>query len=167
MKKKQRQQWEKWISLWMVVALLLSIVPMPANQVEAASTEPITIAQGDNTIGVTNTFDAQYWNIGYDATLASNRIQLTPAEGGKKGFAYFKDSIRLSNDLSFNAKYTVNISDSDYAGADGIAFVIQSNSNTAGAEGEGIGYSGITPSVVVEIDTYKNTADATVVRLRL
>lgn len=41
MKKKQRQQWEKWISLWMVVALLLSIVPMPANQVEAASTEPL------------------------------------------------------------------------------------------------------------------------------
>ncbi|MEQ6391021.1 hypothetical protein RZN22_17185, partial [Bacillaceae bacterium S4-13-58] len=161
MNKRHRKQWNKWISVWLIFGLFVSMMPISPNQVvantsETISTEPITIAQGSNDLGVNDSFDASFWNIGHDASILADRIQLTPAQGGKKGFAYFNDSIRLSEDLSFNAKYTFNISNSDSAGADGIAFVIQSESNTAGAEGEGMGYSDISPSVVVEIDTYYN-----------
>lgn len=156
MNKQSIKQWQKWISVGLIVVLFISMMPIIPNQSEASTIEPITIAQGDSDLAINDVFDASFWNIGHNASINSDRIQLTPAANNQKGFAYFKDSIRLSEDLSFNAKYTFNISDSDYAGADGIAFVIQSESNTAGAEGEGMGYSDISPSVVVEIDTYEN-----------
>ncbi|WP_407271885.1 InlB B-repeat-containing protein [Radiobacillus sp. PE A8.2] len=158
MNRQHRKQWNKWISVWLIFGLFLSMMPIIPNQAEAATFDPITIAQGDDSLGINDQFDPSFWNVGYDASISSDldRIQLTPPAKGKKGFAYFNDSIRLSEDLSFNAKYTFEISESDKFGADGIAFVIQADSNTAGAEGEGMGYSGIDPSVVVEIDTYEN-----------
>lgn len=41
-------------------------------------------------------------------------------------------------------------------GADGLVFVIQSVSSSIGGQGGGIGYEGISPSVGVEFDTWRN-----------
>jgi hypothetical protein len=73
----------------------------------------------------------------------------------------------LLNDSSFAAIFSFRIgnngggSDADGSGEDGLAFVVQTNSNNVGAEGGGLGYQGINNSVAVEFDTYNNGSTAT------
>lgn len=76
--------------------------------------------------------------------------------------AFLTDSISLDNFASFSAAFEFQISDpqgiydSDGQGADGLAFVIQSNSNSVGGLGGGIGYGGINNSLAIEFDTWGN-----------
>ncbi|MGM8365663.1 InlB B-repeat-containing protein [Virgibacillus sp. W0181] len=166
MKKRDVRRLNKGITIWVIVMLLIPMLPvMPMSASAEGTSKPITIAQGaqgepeNGGLGFNDGFSPDYWNIGMDADLEGDRIVLTPKGKNKTGFAYMKNSIHLREDLSFNAKYTFKISESDTYGADGIAFVIQSKSNTAGPPGGAMGYSGIGPSVVVEIDTYENEDD--------
>ena len=41
-------------------------------------------------------------------------------------------------------------------GAHGLAFVMQQRSNVAGSTEQGLGYEGVSPSFVVEFDTFDN-----------
>jgi hypothetical protein len=78
------------------------------------------------------------------------------------GSAFLTNTFSLAADASFSTFFRfqipnpVGIGDADGAGADGIVFVIQTVSNTAGGGGGGIGYQGISPSLGVEFDTYNN-----------
>lgn len=78
------------------------------------------------------------------------------------GSAFLTNTFSLASDASFSTFFSfqirnpVGIGDSDGAGADGIVFAVQTVSNTAGGGGGGIGYSGINPSVGVELDTFNN-----------
>lgn len=80
----------------------------------------------------------------------------------QSGSAFFTDPVTLSNDASFSTFFTFRISnplgasDVDGQGADGLVFVVQTVSNTAGGSGGGIGYTGIDNSVGVEFDTWFN-----------
>jgi hypothetical protein len=81
---------------------------------------------------------------------------------GQSGSAFLTNTFSLASDASFSTFFSfqipnpVGIGDSDGAGADGIVFTVQTVSNTAGGGGGGIGYSGINPSVGVELDTFNN-----------
>ncbi len=81
---------------------------------------------------------------------------------GQSGSAFLTDPIDLANEASFSTFFTFRItdpqgiSDEDGQGADGIVFVVQTVSNTAGGAGGGIGYQGIANSVGVEFDTWNN-----------
>lgn len=76
--------------------------------------------------------------------------------------AFLTDSISLDNFASFSAAFEFQISDpqgiydSDGQGADGLAFVLQSNSNAVGGLGGDIGYRGINNSLAIEFDTWGN-----------
>jgi Legume lectin domain/PEP-CTERM motif len=78
------------------------------------------------------------------------------------GSAFLTNQIDLSNNTSFSTFFTFRISnpqgisDGDGQGADGLVFVVQTVSNTAGGFGGGIGYLGIPKSVGVEFDTWNN-----------
>tara|TARA_B100000745_G_scaffold291419_1_gene231228 strand:- start:699 stop:1526 length:828 start_codon:yes stop_codon:yes gene_type:complete len=78
------------------------------------------------------------------------------------GSAFLTNSISLDNEASFSANFDfritnpMGISDSDGQGADGIVFVVQTVSNTAGGIGGGIGYQGLNNSVGIEFDTWNN-----------
>ena len=80
----------------------------------------------------------------------------------QSGSAFISAPISLASDVSFSAAFTfrisnpLGISDSDGQGADGIVFVVQTVSNTAGGAGGGIGYFGLPKSVGVEFDTWDN-----------
>lgn len=80
----------------------------------------------------------------------------------QSGSAFLTDTISLSNQASFSAAFDFRItdpegiSDPDGQGADGIVFVVQTVSNTAGGSGGGIGYSGLVNSVGIEFDTWNN-----------
>jgi len=81
-------------------------------------------------------------------------IRLTPATNGQFGAVWNKTRINLANDFCLTAEVYLGASD---WGADGMAFVMQPNSTAAGGAGGGLGYHGVTPSFVVEYDTYWNS----------
>lgn len=96
------------------------------------------------------------------ALQAGNRLRLTESAGSQSGSAFSTTAISLAADVSFSSFFSFNISlpagigDSDGAGADGLAFVVQTVANNVGGAGGGIGYQGIDHSVGIEFDTYNN-----------
>ena len=107
------------------------------NGATAAIADPVTDDQGRKVLRLTNNL-------------------------GQSGSAFLTNSINLANQASFSTFFTFNIShpmgisDGDGQGADGIVFVVQTVSNTAGGSGGGIGYLGINNSVGIEFDTWDN-----------
>ncbi len=91
-------------------------------------------------------------------------MRLTPPEGNAGGSVFNMQAIALTNDYGFSTRFTFNIGSNSETpwgpiGADGIAFVIQTVSNSVGGAGGALGYGGISPSVEVEFDTYSNGSD--------
>lgn len=80
----------------------------------------------------------------------------------QSGNAFSTNTVALNNDASFSTAFVFNISnpvgisDNDGQGADGIVFVVQTQSNNIGGSGVGIGYAGISNSVGIEFDTWNN-----------
>ena len=78
------------------------------------------------------------------------------------GGGFVSSPVSLANNASFSTAFSfqitnpVGISDGDGQGADGLVFVVQTQSNQYGGSGGGIGYSGIPKSVGVEFDTWNN-----------
>jgi hypothetical protein len=69
---------------------------------------------------------------------------------------------KFSAGSDFHIELQIEISKNVYGGADGMAFVMQNDPNgpsALGVPGEGIGYMGITNSVIVEFDTFRNDWD--------
>jgi hypothetical protein len=91
-----------------------------------------------------------------DAALSANRLQLTPPANRRFGTAWWKNRVSLLNDRSFSSYFSFQISDSDSGGADGIVFALQTQSSGAGTPGGGLGFSGISPSLGIEFDTWHN-----------
>lgn len=93
--------------------------------------------------------------------LGRNVLRLTNGLG-QSGSAFLTSPIDLTNLASFSTFFTFRItnpqgiSDGDGQGADGIVFVVQTVSNSAGGSGGGIGYEGIQNSVGIEFDTWNN-----------
>lgn len=82
-----------------------------------------------------------------------NCYQLTPATNFASGTVWNKNKIDLSQ--SFNYVFDVNLG-CDPNGADGIAFILQTQGTSLGASGQGLGFKGVSPSLGVLIDTYSN-----------
>jgi hypothetical protein len=99
-----------------------------------------------------------------DAKQEGNLLRLTPAEPSKRGAVFSTTQVNPAE--SFENDFVISMHDSTCCvvgtlkPADGMAFVIQSQSITAG-EGLGgsLGYSGIKPSVIVEFDIFHNAPE--------
>jgi len=89
-------------------------------------------------------------------------LRITPAIGNQSGSFFSSSTINVS-DFSTFFKFRITepggslFDGNTQVGADGIVFVVQSVSSDIGGMGQGIGYSGITPSVGVEFDTWHNS----------
>ncbi len=93
-------------------------------------------------------------------SLSDTCFTLTDNAIGQVGAVWDLDLINLNN--NFDVSFCMYLGNSD-SGADGFAFVMRKpGSSNYGASGEGVGYGtvgaiqGISPSVAVEFDTYKN-----------
>jgi len=92
------------------------------------------------------------WYVNGDASVKVDKIVLTPCENYKRGSVWFYKKVNLSKD--FVIKFKAYLGGSD-GGADGITFTLQSEGkNALGGYGSSLGYSDISPSVAVELDTY-------------
>ncbi len=105
-----------------------------------------------------NSTNIQAFQINGNAALSGSSLRLTPALGNQAGSAFWSQKIFLPSNRSFSAYFSFKISSSGGGGADGIVFVIQPQSNTAGSSGGGLGFEGINNSFGVEFDTYLNSA---------
>ena len=128
----------------------------------ATVTLTVTDAQGGTatttyTVTVTDPtcspFSITDFQLNGGATAASSIITLTPAQGNKFGGLWNKNKVYLDKDFDISSKVYLGNND---GGADGMTFVLQNQSISAGTVGGGVGYAGITPSFAVEFDTYYN-----------
>lgn len=92
------------------------------------------------------------------ATIAGSGLQMTSSAPGQAGSAFSTNAVSLANGASFSTAFTFQMTNPSNPGADGIAFVVQTVSNTAGGAGGGMGYQGIANSLGVEFDTFNNGA---------
>ncbi|MBE2259587.1 MAG: PEP-CTERM sorting domain-containing protein [Candidatus Accumulibacter sp.] len=97
-----------------------------------------------------------------DAAQVGNVLRVTPATFGQAGSAFSTSTVSLAADASFSTFFKFRFTnaggscDGQGCGADGLVFVVQTNSNNVGGAGGGIGYLGIGNSVGVEFDTWNN-----------
>ncbi|MDB9883436.1 PKD domain-containing protein, partial [Bacteroidia bacterium] len=99
---------------------------------------------------------AQKYFANGDATyIGGDCYQLTTEANNKGGTVWYADKLDLKK--SFDLEFLMNFGRLDAPGADGIVFVLQRDSNTSlGTKGGGMGYSGLSPSLGIEFDTYYN-----------
>lgn len=88
-----------------------------------------------------------------NAHIQGEEAVLTQASNAQFGAIWANERINLNDDFVFETEMYFGTNSS---GADGIAFVLQPLSNNQGAQGGGIGYQGIMPSIAIEFDTYYN-----------
>lgn len=99
--------------------------------------------------------DPSMFNFVGTAKLFNKKIRLTEALNFQGGGIWLKDKKNVKNDFAIEIGF--QITNSDPAGADGIAFVIQNTSEAIiGQYGGGIGYAGIPNGLAIEFDTYFN-----------
>ncbi|MBB3208041.1 glucose/arabinose dehydrogenase [Rhodopirellula rubra] len=95
-----------------------------------------------------------------DARRTSNALELTTDNLNRAGSAFYTSPIKLDQNASFRSAFSFDITGGGGAnGADGFTFTIQNDPRGAdalGANGGRMGYEGITNSVAVEFDTYRN-----------
>lgn len=102
------------------------------------------------------------------ATVASDGAQVlrvSPNDQNQRGSAFTRSPIDLTDESSFSTAFSFRFSSqgswsyNGETGGDGLVFVVQTVSNSAGSEGGGIGYDGISNSVGIEFDSWHNEQD--------
>ena len=81
-------------------------------------------------------------------------FRLTEEEDYSSGSIWYKKPISLLE--PFSIRLSIMVGCQDAVGADGMVFAMTPKANRVGFRGEGIGFSGLVPSVGIEIDTWLN-----------
>ncbi len=81
-------------------------------------------------------------------------FRLTDELDYSSGSIWYKRPINLRD--PFSIRLSIMVGCQDDSGADGMVFAMTPKANRVGFRGEGIGFSGLVPSVGVEIDTWLN-----------
>ena len=105
-----------------------------------------------------NLFSQNYTILGNASQLPlCNCYQLTPNQGDQAGAIFQNNTINLNNSFSFTFRNFFGCNGA--SGADGEAFVLTTNPNGLGNQGEGLGYGGSNQpcSFAIEFDTWQNT----------
>lgn len=100
---------------------------------------------------------SQYILNGNAIQESCNCYQLTSAEMWQGGSVWQGAKISLNDPFDF--KFNVFLGNIDAAGADGIVFMLQQKSANLGAEGGGMGFDGVAPSIGIALDTWQNIQD--------
>ncbi len=98
---------------------------------------------------------AQYSLVGDATQVNTTTFQLTKDSLWQNGSVWNNTKYDLNK--SFEVYFELYFGDAD-KGADGITFTLQQQGTNAGSAGQGIGAGGVKPSVIIEYDTFDNTA---------
>lgn len=107
-------------------------------------------------------FHSLYAQLSFNLTGSTTQIdsscfELTSDKTWQVGTAWFLNILDLNTD--FTIEFAGYWGNKDATGADGMALIFSTQSKIAGGSGVGIGYSGISPSICVEFDTYYNAGN--------
>jgi hypothetical protein len=102
--------------------------------------------------------------INASAAAVGDVLRVTPAIDGQSGSVFSTNKVSLASNASFSTYFQFRFTSPDLnfcdsattCGADGLVFVVQTQSNTAGGAGGGIGYDGIPNSIGIEFDSWNN-----------
>lgn len=83
-----------------------------------------------------------------------NCYTVTPAINSQSGSVWNANKINLAT--SFDFWFRINLGCNDATGADGMVFILQPVSTSIGSNAEGMGFSGVSPSVGIPLDTWQN-----------
>ncbi len=100
---------------------------------------------------------SQYILNGNATKESCNCYLLTHPVTFQSGSVWQQTKINLNSPFDF--KFNVYLGCQDAEGADGIAFMLQPISTGLGAAGGGMGFSGVSPSIGILLDTWQNTED--------
>lgn len=118
----------------------------------ALAETPITLAMPSF-----NSEASEAFQINGDAIVSGSDLRLTKDAPFLWGAALNKNFTTLGADASFSAYFTFSMATASQAsGADGLAFLMQTNLTSKPGEGRTIGYAGAGPSVAIEFDTFLN-----------
>jgi outer membrane protein OmpA-like peptidoglycan-associated protein len=84
----------------------------------------------------------------------SDCILLSPDKVWSSGSIWHKHPISLRAQFEVSIKFMIGCKNEQ--GADGLVFVLHPHSRQTGFQGEGMGFAGLTPSLGIEIDTWRN-----------
>ncbi|MFZ5593321.1 MAG: lectin-like domain-containing protein [Pseudomonadota bacterium] len=127
----------------------------------AASLGVVGMAQA-TTITYTDFSSTSGLTLNGNAAQVGNVLRVTPANFGQAGSVFSTNPISLASNVSFSTAFQFRFTNAGGAcdglgcGADGLVFVVQTNSNSVGGGGGGIGYQGVPNSVGIEFDTWNN-----------
>ena len=94
--------------------------------------------------------------IGDAQSIGNNCYIITEDLDWQSGGVWYNNPIDFANDFTIN--YKNNFGSTDANGADGMALVFKRTSTPEiGVSGGGVGYEGISNSLIVEFDTWQNT----------
>ncbi|MCB9186923.1 MAG: PKD domain-containing protein [Flavobacteriales bacterium] len=96
---------------------------------------------------------AQYQINGAASQMSCNCFQLTPDAPNVGGSVWNVNQIDLTNPFDYSFQVFLGC---DEWGADGIGFVLQPVNVNQGGPSSSLGYGGIVPSLIVEVDTWPN-----------
>ncbi|HET6767455.1 MAG TPA: hypothetical protein VFH08_08650, partial [Chitinophagaceae bacterium] len=97
---------------------------------------------------------SQYILNGAAVKNSCNCYTLTSASFTQAGSVWNANKINLNDPFDFS--FNVFLGCQDINGADGIVFMLQPISTSIGSTGEGMGFSGIIPSIGITLDTWQN-----------
>jgi hypothetical protein len=92
------------------------------------------------------------------ATQVDNLLRLTADTQSQTGSAFITNPFSITADTSFSTRFDFWLT-GDGFGGDGFTFMIHNDplgNKALGGGGEGLGYSGISPSLAIEFDTFSN-----------
>lgn len=131
-------------------SMLLALAAILYTTISLA--QPINYPDFSSTAGLT---------LNGSAAQAGSALRLTPALVDQAGSAFTTNPITLGTGGSFSTHFSFQITNSCGRGADGLAFLVQNDGagdGALGGAGGDIGYSGISPSLAVEYDSFFNRA---------
>ena len=137
-------------SLLSAAAVVATVLPSTGVRAET----PITLA-----LPGFDSESVEAFQINGDAKVIGSSLRLTPDVAFQWGAALDTHFATLNPDASFSAYFTFAMSQPNGTktmGADGLAFLVQTNLTSKRGEGGTVGYLGAGPSVVIEFDTYQN-----------
>ncbi len=122
----------------------------------------LSVTANATTITYTDFSSTSGLTLNGNAAQVGNVLRVTPATFDQAGSVFSTNPISLASNVSFSTAFQFRFTnpggacDGQGCGADGLVFIVQTNSNNVGGAGGGIGYAGVLNSVGIEFDTWNN-----------